>query len=114
MSGHVFFDGKPLETGAVGILNEGSRPAFAMLGPGGAFTVSTFGQNDGLMVGKHKVVVTSKEDVSSSTIKWLIPKKYADFETSGLEIDITGPTSDIKLDLTSEPGKKYPLIEKFN
>jgi hypothetical protein len=113
VSGHVFFDGKPLETGGVGIQTTGERASYAALGPGGAFTVSTFGQNDGLMLGKHKVAVSSKEDVNASTIKWLIPKKYADFETSGLEINITGATSDLKIDLTSEPGKKYPLIEKF-
>jgi hypothetical protein len=113
-SGHVFFDGKPLETGTLGILTPGQRCSFAELGPGGAFTVSTFSKNDGLMLGKHPVTVVWKEDVSNSAIKWMIPKKYADPTTSGLEVDITGPTSDLKFELTSEPGKKYPLVEKFN
>ena len=113
VSGHAFFDGKPLEGGAVGIYTPGQRASSATIGPGGAFTVSTFSTNDGLMPGKHQVVVVWKEDVGSNAIRWMIPKKYADPETSGLEINITGPTSDIKLELTSEPGKKYPWVEKF-
>jgi hypothetical protein len=113
VSGHVFFDGKPLETGGIGFMTPGQRSSHGELGPGGKFTVSTFSENDGLMPGKHTVVVCAKEDINANSMKWYAPKKYADPQTSGLEIDITGPTSDLKIDLKSEPGKKYPLIEKF-
>ena len=113
VSGHVFFDGKPLEKGTLLIQSLDQRSSYAQLGPGGKFTVSTFSENDGLMPGKHQVAVVAKEDINANTQKWLIPKKYSDAATSGLEFEVTGPTSDIKIDLTSEPGKKYPFIEKL-
>jgi hypothetical protein len=113
VSGHVYFDGKPLEMGAIGILTQGERSSYAKLGPGGKFTVSTFSENDGLMPGKHKFAVAAKEDLSPTSQKWFVPKKYSDPNTSGLEIDITGPTDDLKIELTSEPGQKYPWVEKL-
>jgi hypothetical protein len=113
VSGHVFFDEKPLESGTLIFSAPGQRQATAVLGPGGKFTVTTFTESDGLMLGKHQVAVIAREDVNANTIKWLVPKKYAEVENSGLEVDITGSDKDIKIKLTSEPGKKYPLIEKF-
>ena len=113
VSGHVFYNGKPLESGSLFIQSPGQRSSYATLGPGGKFTVTTFTENDGLMLGKHQVAVISKEDVNSKTVKWFIPKKYSDIITSGLEIDITGPNNDVKIDVKSEPGEKYPMIEKF-
>jgi hypothetical protein len=112
VSGHVTFDGKPLETGSLFILTPGQRSSYAKIGPGGKFSVTTFTENDGLMTGKHQIAVICKEDVNSTTMKWLIPKKYADVSTSGLEIDITGPNNDVKIDLKPEPGQKYPYLEK--
>ncbi len=113
VSGHVIFDGKPLETGTLIIQTPGQRSSYATLGPGGKFTVSTFSENDGLMLGKHQIAVSSKEDIGSNAVKWFIPKKYADINTSGLKIEITGPNNDVKIDLTSERGQKFPIIEKF-
>ncbi len=111
-SGHVFIDGKPLEIGTLFIESPGQRSSYATLGPGGKFTISTFSTNDGIMPGKHRVAVISKEDVSSNTVKWYAPKKYLDVNTSGLEIDIPSSTSDIKIEIATEPEQKYPFIEK--
>ena len=66
VSGHVFFDGKPLEKGTVIIETAGQRHSYGTLGPGGKFTVSTFAENDGLMLGKHPVAVIAKEDVNAN------------------------------------------------
>jgi hypothetical protein len=113
VSGHVVFDGKPLETGVLLIQAPGQRSSYATLGPGGKFTVTTFTENDGLMMGKHQVAVVAKEDINQTTQKWFIPKKYSEVSTSGLEIDVTGSNNDVKIDLKSEPGQKYPFIEKL-
>jgi hypothetical protein len=112
VSGHVFFDGKPLETGTLTFQTPGQRMGYALLGTGGKFTATTFTENDGLMPGKHKVAVISKEVINADTQKWFVPKKYCDIITSGLEIDITGPNKDVKIELKSEPGQKYPYVEK--
>jgi hypothetical protein len=113
VSGHVFFDGQPLETGTLTFQTPGQRIAYALLGTGGKFTVTTFTENDGIIPGKHKVAVISKEVINANTQKWFVPKKYSETSTSGLEIDVTGPNNDIKFDLKSEPGQKYPFVEKL-
>jgi hypothetical protein len=112
VSGHVFIDGKPLEKGTMFIESPGQRPSYATLGPGGKFSISTFSENDGIMPGKHKIAVLGKEDITIHSVKWYAPRKYADISTSGLEIEVTGPNNDVKIDLTSEPGQKLPFIEK--
>jgi hypothetical protein len=114
VSGHVSIDGKPLETGSLFIQTPGQRSSYAKIGPGGKFSVTTFTENDGLMPGKHQVAVICKEDPNSTTIKWLVPKKYSNILTSGLEFEITGSTNDLKIDIKPEPGEKYPVIEKVS
>ncbi|MGD0656166.1 MAG: hypothetical protein ABSA16_17655 [Thermoguttaceae bacterium] len=111
VSGQVLLDGKPLETGTLSIQSPGQRSSYATLGPGGKFSISTFSENDGLMIGKHPVAVISKENINGKTVKWLIPKKYTDIATSGLEIDVPGPRSDVVINLTWGGGK--PFIEKY-
>ena len=111
VSGQVLLDGKPLETGTLSIQSPGQRSSYATLGPGGKFSISAFSENDGLMIGKHPVAVISKENINGKTVKWLIPKKYTDIATSGLEIDVPGPRSDVVINLTWGGGK--PFIEKY-
>jgi hypothetical protein len=111
VSGRVLIDGKPLETGTLLIETPGQRPSHAALGPGGKFTVGTFSETDGTMPGKHRVAIISKEDINGKTVKWLIPKKYTDLTTSGMEIDVPGARNDVELRLSWEGGK--PFIEKY-
>jgi hypothetical protein len=113
VSGQVFLDGKPLEYGAIQIYPKEQRMAGGRLDSHGKFTIGTFTDNDGCFMGKHPVTVNGSEGINSSKMRWYAPKKYANVETSGLEIDIPGPLNDVKIDLKSEPGQKYPYIEKL-
>jgi hypothetical protein len=113
VSGQVFLDGKPLEYGAITVMTQGQRMAGGRIGPDGKFTIGTFTENDGCFMGKHPVAVNAAKGISSTKMRWYAPKKYADVATSGLEIDVTGPLSDVKINLTSDPGQKYPFIEQL-
>lgn len=109
VSGTVTIDGQPLTYGHVQVLPEGWRPASGRLDGSGRFTLTTTTPNDGCPVGKHPVVVLAGESITPETMKWHAPTKYADVKTSGLTVEITGPTTDLKIELKSDgtmkPGK---------
>jgi len=111
VSGQVLIDGKPLTGGTLQVIPEGDRAAYGDIGPDGRFKLSTFTDNDGCVLGKHKVVVVSREIINAGSQRWLAPKKYSSFEESGLNVDITGPTEDLKIDLTWDGGK--PFVENL-
>lgn len=72
----------------------------------GNFEVQTFDPGDGLTAGKHRVSIQKTEMVESSgdvvkevkdegtdlKEKHFMPEKYADFTTSGLEVEIKADT----------------------
>jgi hypothetical protein len=111
VSGRVLIDGKPLEYGVVQVFPKDQRSACGTLGPGGKFTLTTFTENDGCMLGKHPVAVNAGKGINSSKMQWFAPKKYADVATSGLEIDVSGPRNDVEINLKWDGGKPY--IEKL-
>jgi hypothetical protein len=111
VSGRVLIDGKPLEQGTVQVFPKGQRMASGTIGPGGKFTLTTFTENDGCVIGKHPVTVNSFEPIGNTGAKWFAPKKYTDVRTSGLEIDVTGPRDDVEINLTWDGGK--PFTEKY-
>ncbi len=113
VSGLVLLDGKPLEFGVVKFFPQNQRMASGGIGRDGRFRLTTFSENDGCFMGKHPVAVSAGEGLSATKMRWYAPKKYADPDTSGLEIEIPGPRSDVLIELTSEPGMKYPFIEKL-
>jgi hypothetical protein len=109
VSGMVTIDGQPLAYGHVQILPEGWRPASGRLDGSGRFTLTTTTPNDGCPVGTHPAVVLAGESITPETMKWHAPTKYADVKTSNLTVTITGPTTDLKIELKSDgtmkPGK---------
>ena len=58
----------------------------------GKFTLSTYNDGDGAIVGKHRVAVEVVEEVPTKdgdiTTKSLIPKKYTSPDSSGIELEI--------------------------
>ena len=107
VSGRVLIDGKPLERGTILFVPKGERAGGGTLGPGGKFTLTTFTDNDGCVLGKHQIAVTACEPIGTSTINWFSPKKYTDISTSGIEVDITGPRDDVEINLTWNGGKPF-------
>jgi hypothetical protein len=49
------------------------------------------------------------QQLSGTSQRWLAPKKYADYSTSGLEVDVKAATNSVRLDLTWDGGA--PFVE---
>jgi hypothetical protein len=115
VSGRVLIDGKPLQTGFIQVYPDGNRPASSPIASDGRFTLTTFDENDGCMIGKHRVAVQPQKVINATTTKWFAPKKYTNRVRSGLTLEITGPTENAEINLTwqgSGHDKPYLEIEK--
>jgi hypothetical protein len=110
VAGQVLIDGKPLSHGFVRFVPTGGRPAGGRLDEQGRFTLSSYGANDGIILGVHRVEVDASEEISSTQKKWHAPKKYFRYKSSGLEQEITGPTDSLVINLTWDGGK--PFVER--
>lgn len=111
VSGQVLIDGKPITSGVIRFLPSSGRPSTGSIDPEGKFTLGCFERTDGVIPGTLRVEVRSREEINDTTIKWLIPKKYSNAETSGLSETIESPTDSLTINLTwgGAPG---PFIER--
>jgi hypothetical protein len=108
VSGVVLVDGKPVTEGIVRIRPEGAASAAGKIGPDGRFTLTTFEDEDGCVPGTHAVEVFAFESRGGGYY-WHAPKKYSEPD-SGLKVTISGPTDNLKVELTWGGGK--PFLEK--
>jgi hypothetical protein len=109
VSGQVLIDGKPLSYGYVRFVPRNGRPAGGRLDEQGRFTLSSYGVNDGIVLGEHRVEVDGSESLSATKRKWHAPKKYFRYRTSGLTQEITGPTDSLVINISWNGGK--PFVE---
>lgn len=91
--GKVFIDDRPLTQGRVVAVPSSGRGANGIIQSDGSFQLSTYGKNDGALVGTHKVAVVAYEGAGaggpeSSLGKLLVPQRYINPETSGLTIEV--------------------------
>ena len=107
VSGQVLIDGQPLQFGIVQFVPTGARPAASKLDQEGRFTLKSYDKADGVVLGTHKVMVSAKEVIGESKVKWHAPPKYADYKSSGLSFEITEPVDDLKIELTWDGGKPF-------
>ena len=100
-SGVVLMNGKPL-TGHVGfvrVVPAGSRASTGRIDPAdGRFTLTTYKTDDGCVEGIHPTAVIVNTTVGNRLV-WIAPERYGDDATSGLKVEIKGPTSDLELHL---------------
>ena len=102
VNGSVSFDGKLLEYGSVmfqpvGI--DGALPARSKIDADGSFSLWTEKPGDGVRVGKCKVRVTAFEAQRTNASggkheemslgKSVIPQRFQNFATSGIEFDVS-------------------------
>ena len=109
VSGRVLIDGVPLTKGNIKFVPANGRPSVGKIGEDGRFTLTCYEGDDGALLGKHRVQVASNRIIGDSKIEWYAPPSYADFRTSGLEVEITKPTDDLKIEL-SWGSRKGPYI----
>jgi hypothetical protein len=110
VTGIVLIDGQPLTRGNISFVPEVGRPSAGKIGQDGKFTLTCYNGADGAILGKHRVQVAANRGISDHKIEWFAPRKYADFRTSEIEVEITKPVDDLKIDLKSD-GKTLPYIE---
>jgi hypothetical protein len=110
VSGRVTIDGQPLTKGYIFLVPEGDRAAQGRIDTDGRFTLGTFDDTDGAVVGKHRVAVISRDVLSPTKIRWLAPQKYVDPRLSDLNVSIDGPTDSLAIEL-SWAGDK-PFVEE--
>jgi hypothetical protein len=96
------------------------RPATGRIQTGGAYELSTFGGDDGAIVGEYKVSVEAKRVVGAapepksleeelaregltapaqSSIQWLVPREYSSAESSGLTATVSSGKNEIDFNL---------------
>jgi len=112
VSGQVRIDGKPLGGGVIRLYPANARPASARIGADGRFTLKTFEDGDGAVLGTHPVTVTWIEHISDTQRRWRTPKKYDDPNSSGLTATIDGPTDSLTLELTWAGGKPFLEVDQ--
>lgn len=114
----VLYKGAPVEGAAVTFVNQEGEPAMAVgkTDAQGVAKMKTYVEEDGAVLGPHKVMIDKSEavggqkvDVDSpqydpnappATIKYLLPQKYSNIGMSGLtaEVKESGP-NDFTFDL---------------
>ena len=110
VSGHVLIDGQPLTRGNVKFVPQNGRPSSGKIGDDGSFALTCYDGGDGALMGVHRVQVSANRIISDNKIEWFAPRNYSDFRTSGIEIEVTKPIGDLRIELKSN-GKKLPYIE---
>lgn len=110
VSGQVLIDGEPLTYGTVRFVPKGARPSVGKLDENGHFTLSCYGNEDGVIPGVHQVQVHAGEPLSGTKVMWHAPKKYALFKSSPLKQEITESTDSLVINLTWDGGK--PFVER--
>lgn len=105
VKGKVTYKGKPLQFGGIMFQPASGQPARGIIGADGTFTLSTYFDGDGAVVGKHHVRVTCFEgqrpaagpsNVEHSLGKSLIPEQYSNYASSEL-------TYEVQADKLNEP-----------
>ncbi|MEW4562447.1 hypothetical protein AB1K70_07970 [Bremerella sp. JC770] len=111
VTGKVLYKGKPLSYGSINFRPKAGSPAFAKIGSDGTFSLSTYGDNDGAIVGPHDVLIKATEvdagkapvnesGIENPVSKSVIPKKYTSFATSGLTAEVVaGSENDFVFEL---------------
>lgn len=84
-------DGKPLQGGFIYFVPKaGDLPLTPSgeISPDGTFTVTTGGSGDGAPAGEYKIRIETPQFRAAKNQKPLIPPKYQDEDSSGLEITV--------------------------
>jgi hypothetical protein len=115
--GKITVNGDPIKTGRIMFYPRQGRPASGPIQPDGSYTLTTFDVDDGAMLGSHRITIQATEligqaatraedeykmDAKIPTVKWLVPKRYADPTTSDLTAEVKSEANQIDFGLTSQ------------
>lgn len=100
-------DGSPAKelSGSQVVFEESQKhtSSIGMIGPDGTFTMTTNKPGDGVPTGHHKVAILEHRPNSNTAGTQLVPAKlhlkYADLNSSGLEVDIKPGKNEVSFTL---------------
>lgn len=110
--GVVTFDGKPLpefKHAGVVFTPKAGMPASSVISPtDGSFVLTTYQSGDGARIGTHAVAVSATVDDRSANmekdypgLRFVIPEKFANRDSSGLEIEVKPGNNIVEIQLHS-------------
>lgn len=106
VKGKVTYKGKALPTGTVMFVPDSGPPAYGNIDKEGNYTLGTYGEKDGAVMGKHKVSITALEEMGdvlpearSGTPPSLIPDKYSNIDNSGLTFEVKSGDNEANFEL---------------
>jgi hypothetical protein len=105
VQGKMTYKGRPLTRGVVEFEPRNSgRTASGALRPDGTFVLGTFQEGDGAVAGRHRVSVTGTGGrpggtASTRNSRELVPRKYTQPNTSGLEAVVGEEKTEFTFDL---------------
>ncbi len=124
MTGTVTLDGQPLAEAVVLFRPTEGRPGYARVKDGAIVDAYTFGDNDGIVVGDHRLAVhISKKDTPLTALspedglgrggymgapksrgksQPVIPRKFQNPSSSGLTFTVEEGTNELNLSLSSD------------
>jgi hypothetical protein len=115
VTGSVTLDGNPVTEGSVLFTPAQGWPARGELDAQGRFTLSTYEDQDGAIVGQHEIAIIAQSGPDPSEhferpppapTKWLIPERYGSRATSGLRYEVKmGEPNEVALELYSNPNR---------
>lgn len=129
VEGIVLLDGQPVaKASVVFVAKDGGRTGSGETDEDGHFSLTTFETDDGALVGTHSVCVTKREitivghepvaaspDGTSTAMmrlktheQWGLPKKYADPQTSGIEVEVVEGMEPLRIELTERETTSAP------
>lgn len=105
VSGTVTLGGQPVTGASIVFTPEAGDQATATTDSSGQFQLSTYRLADGAAPGHYRVTVakTTVEPGEEEKVVFLVPKKYGNPDTSGLECDVQLEMGPVQFDLQPEP-----------
>jgi hypothetical protein len=107
VTGKVTYKGKPVPTGTITFVPKTpGPPATGELRPDGTYTLTTYRDGDGAVLGEHTVMITALQDMSDRLPEDrnplpppIIPSKYSSVSTSGLTATVEDKENAIDFNL---------------
>lgn len=110
VEGKVLHKGKPLPFGSVIFQPDAGPAARGVIQPDGTFKLSTYGDGDGAVISRHRVRIAAFANQNPQIPldspqrqpgvgRALIPSKYANFDSSGLSVEVETDNEPFVFDL---------------
>ncbi len=111
--GTVSYNGKPVPNGTISFIPKAGPSATGEIQPDGSYTLTTYRQGDGAVLGQHTVVIVAMQDMSNRLPEQrnplpppIIPEKYTSVATSDLRAEVKDEENTINFPLIDEKKSK--------